>query len=237
MKRLSDCLLLFVSFPVPDPLLSGPDLGRHRLPGNLICLSAVLLFPRKSVYIPAFLCWTISALLTPWQPYLPAPCCCTPSATCQKPPSLCPVPPARSLPRPRCQPQARRFSFVLLPGRPAPCQADAGGAAPGKRGPCGQRHRHGEKSSPGRKKQSPAGKPGLPDVHRDTERAEPDLQGNPRQCGTYALPLHPHDRGHPHGKPGQGSGQTAGGAGGHPPHRHDKHSGAASTTCGMTLSA
>ena len=67
MKRLSDCLLLFVCSLSLTLFCQDLTWAVTGFLVTLICLSAVLLFPRKSVYIPAFLCWTISALLTPWQ--------------------------------------------------------------------------------------------------------------------------------------------------------------------------
>ena len=67
MKRLSDCLLLFVCSLSLTLFCQDLPQAVTGFLVTLICLSAALLFQRKSVYIPAFLCWTISALLTPWQ--------------------------------------------------------------------------------------------------------------------------------------------------------------------------
>ena len=92
-------------FPVPDPLLSGPAPGRHRLPGNADLpfrrppLSAeIRIYPRLSLLDYFRSPYALAA-------YLPSPCAIH-RLHLQKSPSLCPVPPAHSLPRPRCQPQA-----------------------------------------------------------------------------------------------------------------------------------
>ena len=114
MKRLSDCLLLFVCSLSLTLFCQDLTWAVTGFLVTLICLSAVLLFPRKSVYIPAFLCWTISALLTPWQLIFLPPVLYT-VCTCKSPLlfALCLLPAAFHVPAASPRPAAFLLCFCL----------------------------------------------------------------------------------------------------------------------------
>ncbi len=114
MKQLSDCLLLFVCSLSLTLFCQDLPQAVTGFLVTLICLSAALLFQRKSVYIPAFLCWTISALLTPWQLIFLPPVLYT-VCTCKSPLlfALCLLPAAFHVPAASPRPAAFLLCFCL----------------------------------------------------------------------------------------------------------------------------